>query len=122
MSVLVVDDDRDLRAFVVSVLQEEGHLVQTACNGKEGLDQVMDNPPDLILLDLHMPVMDGGTLCRLLRQHPKTLDIPIILMSADVWETCPDLGIQHFLRKPFDLDSFLGSIRSFSNAGSNWCG
>lgn len=112
MKVLVVDDDRDLVDLIASVLQDAGYLVQTAFNGKEGLDQVTDNPPDLVLLDLHMPVMDGLTFFRLLRQREEAETIPVVLMSADGTRAAPYFGTGRFLSKPFDLDNLLSCVRT----------
>lgn len=113
MKVLVVDDDQSLVGLISAVLEGEGYLVQAASNGQEALDCVVETRPDLILLDLGMPVMDGWTCCRSLRQSSATSDIPVIIMSADGVESAVrvDLGVEHFLSKPFELDSMLMCIR-----------
>lgn len=111
MKVLVVDDDRVLVDLIASVLQDAGYLVQTACNGREGLDQLIADPPDLVLLDLHMPVMDGLTFFRLLKQREESDTMPVVLMSADGSQVAPLFGSGCFLSKPFDLDNLLSCVR-----------
>lgn len=114
-TVLVVDDDRPLVAFITTVLEEEAYVVQTAFNGHDGLNRAIESPPDLILMDLRMPIMDGWTCYRLLKQHQDTANIPVIVISADEAETevHSDLGAEYFLRKPFDIDDLLSNLRKY---------
>lgn len=116
--VLVVDDDPSLVAFVTALLENEGYVVQTARNGEEALNQATESPPDLILLDLRMPVMDGWTCCRSLKQGWKTLKIPVILMSADREgaAVCADLGAEEFLRKPFEAADLLSCVGRYAGS------
>lgn len=112
MRVLVADDDKSLLELISTVLECEGHVVQTASNGQEALDHVVEDRPDLILLDLRMPLMDGWTCCRSLKESPDTASIPVIIMSADKVGAAvhADLGIEHFLSKPFDLHNMLSCV------------
>ncbi len=80
--ILIVDDDVDARARLRTVLQRDGWSTAEAGNGKEALDAVLHAPPQLILLDLTMPIMDGFTFLHELRQHPGCSDIPVIVLSA----------------------------------------
>ena len=103
MSVLVVDDDADIREFVSDALSFDGYAVVTAENGLEALRLLDEHRPDVVLLDLRMPVMDGPTFAR--RCWERFGDaVPIIVMSAYSREfRLADLHITGFLAKPFDL-------------------
>lgn len=110
-TVLVVDDEVVIAEAVAAVLQDEGYEVATATNGQEGLDQALSTKPDLVLVDMMMPVMDGEEMSRRLRENPQTCDIPIVVMSA-VHRSLRELPFDHaaFLPKPFDLDTLLETI------------
>ena len=121
MKALVVDDDEFVVAFVSSVLEGQGHVVQTACNGQEALGCAAESLPDIILMDLQMPLMDGWTCCRLLKQHEKTAEIPVVIMSADAVQAVvqAELEVEHFLRKPFGAGELLSCVRDcLDSAGS----
>lgn len=109
VKVLVVDNDCILAAFIKTVLEDEGYVVQTARNGQEGLDRAITSPPDVIFLDLQMPVMDGWTCYRRLKQHQKTSSIPIIVMSGHPGGVAvqADLGADFFLSKPFGIEDVI---------------
>ena len=79
--VLIVDDDDDTRLFVFSILKAEGWDITEASNGQEALDSALEDPPDLILLDLVMPVMDGFHAFQALRSHHLTQHVKIIIFS-----------------------------------------
>ena len=104
--ILIVDDE----PFNVDILEQEledlGYETLSAANGQEALDAVAAEPPDLILLDIMMPVMDGFTVCRTLKDDPETHLIPIIIMTAlDAVEdriTGIEAGADDFLTKPVD--------------------
>src|SRR4030095_4179553 len=81
-TILVVDEDPSIRDVLVQKLEALGYRTIEARNGKEALDQVARTPPDLILLDVMMPVMDGFQACRLLKDNEETRLIPIIIMTA----------------------------------------
>ena len=80
--ILVVDDVQETLAVVRRVLEREGYEVDTASNGQEGLDKTVADIPDLILLDIMMPVMDGMTMNRHLKENPATRKIPVVIVSA----------------------------------------
>jgi DNA-binding response OmpR family regulator len=113
--VLVVDDDPALRRMVERVLQFEGLHVCTAANGAECLVAVGAESPDLVILDVNMPVMDGLEALRLLRQNPTTRDLPVIMLTArdsdhDVargWMT----GVDLYLTKPFNIEELRVAVR-----------
>jgi CheY-like chemotaxis protein len=103
--VLVVDDEVGIATLLEDVLQDEGHRVLTASNGRQALERIATERPDLILSDFMMPVMDGAALVSALSASPDLTDIPVILMSslpeAAIAERCN--GHAAFLRKPFNI-------------------
>jgi len=80
--ILVVDDEKDVLEFWMSILKREGFEVLVAPNGKECLELATNNHPDLILLDINMPDMDGGDIEKCLSLDTKTKDIPVIFLSG----------------------------------------
>ena len=104
--VLVVEDEKDLRNLVVDILTDAGYQVIEAEHGGVALDKAKDEPPDVILLDVMMPVMDGFEVLAQLRQNPATQATPVIMLTAyppakgelRAWK----LGARHYIRKPFD--------------------
>ena len=105
--VLVVDDDTFICEVVRDVLEDEGYVVQVAANGAAALKCMSEQWPDVVLVDLRMPVMDGWTFLHVCRQDPRTSQMCIVVMSA-VQDELPELepGAAH-LPKPFDLDTLL---------------
>jgi two-component system, chemotaxis family, chemotaxis protein CheY len=110
--VLVVDDDDAIRLTVADALQDEGYQVLMATNGREALDQVEAGPPDAIVLDLMMPVLDGWGFLEACRQRRLCEGIPVLVMSAyrRLAETAPDLKVRACIAKPFELDVLLGAV------------
>jgi CheY-like chemotaxis protein len=82
MKILIADDEPDVRSTLKMLLETRGHSVNTAENGREAVDAAVESPPDVILMDIRMPVMDGITATRLLRAHPETQAVPVICVSA----------------------------------------
>ncbi|MCP3998796.1 MAG: response regulator, partial [bacterium] len=80
--ILVVDDDPDILQFVEMNLDMEGFDAQTALSGRIALEEARERPPDLILLDVMMPELDGLTVLRRLRSSPATSSIPVVLLTA----------------------------------------
>ncbi len=109
-TVLVVDDEPTLRSILVDVLVDEGYAVVTARDGQEALEIFARDAPDLVLMDVMMPRMDGPTAVRALRALPNGTTVPIVLASAVMSSDGLDLGIDGFLRKPFELDDLLQLI------------
>ena len=106
VTILIVDDEPFNVDLLEQQLEELGYDTQSAANGQEALDAVAAAPPDLILLDVMMPVMDGFTVCRTLKDDPETHLIPIVIMTAlDAVEdrvTGIKAGADDFLTKPVD--------------------
>src|SRR5204863_5576048 len=114
--ILVVDDMPAVREPIAASLRLAGHSTATAANGAQALAAVHVAKPDLILLDVAMPVMDGIAFLAALRAHPGTADIPVILLTADgdrarVLEAA-ELGARHYLLKSqFSLPELLKRVR-----------
>ncbi|MCL5961646.1 MAG: response regulator [Chloroflexi bacterium] len=110
--VLVIDDDPSLRELYRVILLEEGFSVLTAADGQEGLEKLAKSHPDLILVDLAMPRMDGVEFCQRLRHTSSYDEVPIIVVSAqsDIWQKAREIGANGCLGKPFELDEFLTCV------------
>ena len=114
--VLIVEDEPDIRELVVHHLKREGYLVSAASSGEEALRQVQAAPPDLVLLDLMMPAMDGLEVCRRLRQDPATVSLPIVMLTAKGDEVDRVLGLEigadDYVVKPFSPKELLARVRA----------
>jgi putative two-component system response regulator len=114
--VLIVDDIRQNVDLVSSLMRAEGYEVASASNGLEALAQVASTPPDLILLDIMMPTLDGYAVCRQLKARPETRLVPIVLITALGDEADKLLGIEagadDFLSKPFSHAELKARVRS----------
>ncbi|MEB3215501.1 MAG: CHASE2 domain-containing protein [Nostocales cyanobacterium 94392] len=115
-NILIVDDDANHRLMLTSLLQEIGCRTQEASDGKQGLQLVSETKPDMILLDLAMPNMDGFELMVHLQANPQTKSIPIIVCSANVFEEnrqqSLDAGAAAFIPKPLQKNELLDRLRS----------
>ena len=114
--VLIVEDEPDIRELVVHHLKREGYQVSAAASGEEALRQVQAAPPDLVLLDLMMPAMDGLEVCRRLRQDPATARLPIVMLTAKGDEVDRVLGLEigadDYVVKPFSPKELLARVRA----------
>ena len=110
-TVLVVDDDPDILDAICDILETEGYGVRRARPGGEALDAVRRERPDLILLDLMMPVMDGVAFAIALRAQRLEPEIPVVVISADGSpQKAAAIGARGFLSKPFDIDALLAYV------------
>jgi CheY-like chemotaxis protein len=104
--VMAVDDDHVIRGLLEVNLEMEGHEVMSAVDGQDALDQVATTPPDLILLDVMMPNVNGWQVAEALKGDVTTRHIPIVLLSARAMEADirkgTDLGVDSYVTKPFD--------------------
>ena len=113
--ILVVDDDRDIRLLVEKILTAQGHKVSQAEDGEAGLGFALVNKPDLVLLDLNLPKMDGFEVCRRLKTDQATRGIPVIMLTAAYPELEDaqkgfELGADEYVIKPFASDLLLHNI------------
>jgi CheY-like chemotaxis protein len=111
--ILVVEDQQDVAELIQVVLRGEGHTVAIAKDGAQGLMLSRDWEPDLILMDIMLPGVDGGTLIARLRQEPETASLPIIAMSASrtLRDRSEELEADALLSKPFDVDALLVQVQ-----------
>jgi CheY-like chemotaxis protein len=109
-TVLVVDDEPVLRAVVREVLVEAGYAVVEATDGRAMLALVERDRPDLVLMDVMMPGLDGREAYRALRVRPDLRSVPVVMMSAAVHPRGLDSTIAAFLPKPFALDQLLTTV------------
>ncbi|MBJ6765025.1 response regulator [Myxococcaceae bacterium JPH2] len=107
---LIVDDEVAIVEALQDILSVEGYDVATAFNGAEGLERLSQVKPDLVLLDLMMPVMDGREMLRRMREDATTRDLPVVVMSAGRISEEERKASARFLAKPFELDTLLDTI------------
>ncbi|MDP3919914.1 MAG: response regulator [Candidatus Omnitrophota bacterium] len=111
--ILFVDDERTIVILVKNRLKKNGYEVITAGDGEEALEKCRSNKPDLAILDINMPKINGFQLCRLLREDEKLKDIPIIVLSAFVRDKVGENSAvaDVYIRKPFEPEDLLGAIK-----------
>ena len=114
-TILIVDDEADILEMLKYNLEKEGYTVLTARQGQSALDQVK-RKPDLILLDVMMPEMDGWEVCRRLKQDPKTAAIPVLFLTAKGAEMDEvlglELGAEDYIVKPISVRKLLARVRA----------
>ncbi len=116
--VLVVDDDPDILEAICDILGTESYRVARARNGLEALERVAAERPDVILLDLMMPVMDGVAFAHALHQRPAVSDVPILVISADGNPArAASVNARAYLAKPFDIDALLSHVAAITRGG-----
>jgi CheY-like chemotaxis protein len=110
-SILIVDDDPGIRQVLERVLEDEGFAVECATNGCQALDRIAAHPPDVVLLDLQMPVMSGWSVLRQLRRSSRR--VPVVLMTAGYRAAgeAEQNDVAGYLAKPFDnLDQIVQAV------------
>ena len=122
-TILIVEDEQDIRELLAYNLEKEGYATVQAADGKEGLELARSRKPDLILLDLMLPKMDGLAVCRELERDSGTVRIPIIMLTArgeDVDRILGfELGADDYVVKPFDPRELLARIRTVLRRASD---
>ncbi len=121
-TILYVEDNSDNRILVRRVLMAEGYNVLEACNAIHALEILETESPDLILMDINMPEIDGYTLTTNIKQRSSMVDIPIIALTANVMkgdrERSLQAGCDGYIQKPIDVDSLPAEINKFLPPGS----
>lgn len=116
-TILYVEDHPDNRMLVRRILMAEGYIVLEACNAKNALDIMDGITPDLILMDINMPDMDGYTLTAQIKEKPTLMNIPIIALTANVMkgdkEKSLEAGCDGYIQKPIDVDTLPNLIHRY---------
>ena len=114
--VLVIDDETGIGHVIRLLLESQGHEVIVAADGSRGFALAQRQSPDVVILDVMMPVMDGFAVLEALRQDPRTASMPVVMLSAliaeEVEQRCLALGAAAYVRKPFEADALLGALGS----------
>jgi two-component system, OmpR family, alkaline phosphatase synthesis response regulator PhoP len=117
--ILIVDDEVDLVETVRFPLEMEGYHVLVSYNGEDALNQARKESPDLILLDLMLPKLDGYKVCRLLKFDERYKHIPIFMLTAKTQEKDKVLGMEtgadEYITKPFEMDYLLKKVKEYLN-------
>ena len=122
-TILIVDDQADNRDLLSELLGSEGYRTVEAAGGMEAMDAIANDAPDLILLDVSMPDMDGYAVASLLKADPKTSAIPIIMVTAHTWRGARvvglNTGVEEYLTKPIDAPELLLKVRNLLRLRAN---
>jgi DNA-binding response OmpR family regulator len=121
MRILVVEDSDSIRSMIQTLVSARGHEVEAVSTGTKGVDAALTRPPDVVLLDLHLPgSFDGFEVCRRIRSSKTTRSIPIIVISALADETSRtraiDAGATAYYTKPFSPTAILKELETFGPA------
>ena len=121
-SVLIVDDDAAITTLLSKVLKSKGYDVTAVNEAVEGLEYAMAHKPDLIILDVMMPIVNGFNFCRLVKQEESRKDIPILLLTSrdemkDI-EIGLEMGAEAYLTKPVKTDELLKTIKVIESSGT----
>ena len=115
--ILLVEDNVMNRRLAQFLLKSEGYIVYEATNGREALELVKAHAPDLILMDLQLPELDGFTTTQILKQDATTKDIPVVALTAYAMtgdaERASEAGCDGYITKPFDKQGFLETVASY---------
>lgn len=119
--VLIVDDEPMVLTATRIVLRSAGFRVSTAEDGEKGVEAALRDVPDVILLDVMMPDIDGWETLGRMREHPKLAHVPVLIFTAREhtrgWKLARDLGAAGYVRKPFDADELIALMRRHAAAG-----
>lgn len=120
--ILIVDDEEDLVETVRFPLEMEGYHVLVSYNGEDALNQARKENPDLILLDLMLPKLDGYKVCRLLKFDDRYKHIPILMLTAKTQEKDKTLGMEtganEYITKPFEMDDLIKKVKTYLKTSS----
>ena len=115
--ILYIEDNPENRLLMRRVLMAEGYVVEEADDGNSGLQTAAESPPDLILIDINLPEIDGYEVTARLKQLPNLADVPIIAVTANVMkgdrEKTLAAGCDGYIQKPIDIDLLPSQIESF---------
>jgi CheY-like chemotaxis protein len=126
--VLVVEDDEAIRQMLADVLHDGGYVVDGAVDGAEAIEQMERSRPDLVLLDLHMPGMDGWEFLAIKAGRTGLADVPVLVLSATSERglgNAQEQGAPIYVRKPFAIDELLAEVDRLTSEPTRqcaWCG
>jgi two-component system, OmpR family, alkaline phosphatase synthesis response regulator PhoP len=123
-TILIVDDDRDTRTIIKTILAAKGYATQEAASGKEALLYVESFSPGLILLDIMMPEMSGYDVIARLKMQPETQNIPVIMLSAkaeseDILTGYQEYAVEYYITKPFTPKELINGIELVLSGSDN---
>jgi len=115
--ILIVEDDQEVSNLLLDVLETQGHTARTAGNGLEALNRIKERRPQLILLDMMMPVMDGWQFIERLRANEEWTNIPVVVMTAvyDMSSLERKTGAKAILTKPFDIELIVDAVDLYAD-------
>lgn len=120
--ILIVEDNSMNRRVAQFILKSQGYTVYEACDGREALDLVKDHSPDLILMDLQLPGLDGFTVTRIIKENAATKRIPVVALTAYAMrgdaERALEAGCDGYITKPIDPENFAEVVAGYLAAGS----
>lgn len=112
--ILAVDDEADVVMIIRTALQTEGYEVATATNGPDALEEAKKNPPDLVILDVTMPGMDGFEVLRRLKAEEATAQVPVIMLTGvserGMIKEALSSGVDYYVVKPFDFEDLMRKV------------
>ena len=119
-TILAIEDDPSFRDLLRLHLQSAGHVLRGAADPEEGLRAILEDPPDLILLDLDLPYLSGFEVLEALRSDDASRDIPVIIITGrpdgETYERCRRIGFDGFASKPLKREDLLGEVNKVLDA------
>ena len=119
--ILIVEDNERNLKLLRDVLEYAGYDVRVARTAEDGIALAVKEPPDLVLMDLQLPGIDGMEALRRLRENPRTADIPVVAVTAQAMkqdrERALEVGFNGYIEKPISVRAFPGQVRSFLSDG-----
>jgi len=119
--ILIVEDEKDIHELIVYNLKQEGYQILSSYSGENGLEKAISERPDLVLLDIMLPVMNGLDVCRELKSNDKTSHIPIVMLTAKNEDvdiiTGLEIGADDYITKPFSPRVLIARIRNILRRG-----
>jgi len=120
-AILVVEDNERNLKLLRDVLEYAGYAVRVARTGEDGITSAVSEPPDLVLMDLQLPGIDGTEALRRLRESPRTADIPVVAVTAQAMkhdrERALEAGFNGYIEKPISVRAFPDQVRGFLSGG-----